>query len=295
MSAEPAIYSLHINDTKYPRLLSEIQNPPSPLFVKGVPPEENCVAIVGTRKASLEGRRLAKNTATEIARRGICVVSGLAFGIDEAAHRGALEAEGKTIAVLANGLDCVYPKQHEQLAKDIISKNGTLLSEYQKGTPSLPHQFLERNRIISGLSLAVIVIEAPLRSGSIATARHAAEQGRDVFVFPGNTRDKNYEGSHMLIRNGARLVSSIEHILEDIGISSPESDKTKRNTDLKKYRNDSHAMNILMTLSNQSTHINIDKLSELTTLEPRILTESLMLLVIDGIVEEKNGTFIIRL
>lgn len=294
MSPGQTIRSIWKSDPEYPELLSEIEHSPSPLFVRGLLPSGDCVSVVGTRKASSEGKHIAKRVSFELASRGICIVSGLAFGIDEAAHSGALEAGGRTVAVLANGLDSVYPKQHERLAENIVSAGGCLVSEYPEGTPPFPGRFLERNRIISGFSKATVVIEAPARSGSIATANHAACQGRDVFVFPGRYSDKNYEGSHTLIRNGARLVASIGQILEDLGFS-PEDSAERKADAIRKYEDDEFAIRILSALEEQHSRLNIDKLSELTTLEPRILAERLTLLEIDGVIEEQNGSFRIKI
>lgn len=224
----------HINqkDPAYPRLLKEIPNPPENLYLLGNLPEKDTqkIAIVGTRKATAEGKKLAKEIAKKLAERGIIIVSGLAMGIDTAAHEGAIAAclpdgsQGKTIAVLANGLNSVYPAQNENLAKKILESDGALISEYPPETPSFPNQFLERNRIISGLSVATIIIEAPERSGSLATANWAAQQGREVFVFPGPANHSNFRGSHKLIRDGARLVASLEDILEDLGLENPKSE-----------------------------------------------------------------------
>lgn len=204
----------------YPSLLKEIKKPPSPLFYKGRLPEpdEFCVGIVGTRKAKSYGKRIAKEIAYELADKGITIVSGLALGIDAAAHKGTLEAHGRTVGVLANGLDTVYPKEHGTLAQRIVETNGCLVSEYSKGTSPKRNHFLERNRIISGLSKAIVIIEAPSRSGSLNTVRHALEQNREIFVVPGRADNKNYDGSHSLIREGARLVTSADEILKDLGI-----------------------------------------------------------------------------
>lgn len=292
---EPAIiHSASHGDSAYPRLLSEIQNPPETLFFLGTIPQENpCIAIVGTRKATSEGRSIARKLAEALATHGFCVVSGLALGIDEAAHEGALSAGGRSIAVLANGLDSIYPRQHEGLARKILAKDGAVLSEYEIGTPALPHQFLARNRIISGISIATVVIEAPLRSGAIATARFAAEQGRDVFVYPGPSSHPNYRGSHMLIRNGARLTTSPENILEDLNMEI----QTEKHADVcspEQYKNDPYAYAILRALSESQTPLTIDKLSELTTLEPRTLAECISLLSIEGMIKEDgSGRFII--
>lgn len=288
---ELAIREIVLKDSEYPHLLTEIQNPPPRMFFLGTIPKNPCIAIVGTRKATSEGKRSVRILAATLAQRGFCIVSGLALGIDEAAHEGALSVKGKTVAVLANGLDTIYPRQHEHLAKKIIAAGGAIVSEYPIGTPALPHQFLERNRIVSGISVAVIVVEAPLRSGSISTARHAAEQGRDVFVYPGPVVHPNYRGSHMLIRNGARLVSSPEDILEDLNISPSEKETQKQNT-IEQFGDNPVACTIFHALSENQMPMTIDKLSELTTLEPRTLAECISLLVIEGVIrEDRNGGF----
>ncbi len=176
---------------------------------------------MGTRKATSQGRFIAKEIAKKLSEMGMVIVSGLAMGIDTAAHEGALAGAGRTIAVLACGLDNIYPRQNENLAKKIIGTGGAVISEYPVGTEAFKNQFLERNRIVSGLCIATIVVEAPRESGALVTARLAAEQGREVFVFPGPTNHPNYHGSHKLIRDGARLVSSIDDILEDLNSEIP--------------------------------------------------------------------------
>src|SRR3989344_1661524 len=162
-----------------PRMLKEISGPPDKLFVMGELPDENVplIAIVGTRKATTHGLSTAAKLAEELSRAGIAVVSGLAMGIDTAAHTGALKGGSPTLAVLGNGLPKIYPAQNENLAKKIIEQGGAVVSEYETGTPSYKDNFIQRNRIISGLSLAVVVIEAPARSGALATAGFAARQG----------------------------------------------------------------------------------------------------------------------
>jgi DNA processing protein len=213
-------YPIHTcvqTDTNFPQDLFAIKNPPKTLYYRGTITSPLLrIAIVGTRKASDFGLRLARRIAYECSLRGWCVVSGLAFGIDAQAHQGSLDANGQTWAVLAHGLHTVQPKQHTPLAQKIMTSGGCLLSEYTPETPALAHQFLERNRIIAGVSSAVIVIEAPRASGSLTTARCAAQQEKPVFVFPGPVSSVLYEGSHELIRSGARLVRSIEDIEKDL-------------------------------------------------------------------------------
>ncbi|MBI4193302.1 MAG: DNA-protecting protein DprA [Candidatus Colwellbacteria bacterium] len=201
-----------------PYLLRNISDPPSRLFLRGTLPDESAptIAIVGTRKASEYGRRLARLFARELALAGATIVSGLAFGIDAEAHEGCLEARGRTVAVLPTHTDEVYPRMHESLARRIVEGGGALVSEYPPGTSAFKDNFLARNRIVSGLSRAVIVIEAPRASGALNTAGHAASQGREVFVAPGPAGSANFEGSHALIRDGARLVGRPDDVIEDL-------------------------------------------------------------------------------
>jgi DNA processing protein len=202
----------------YPRLLREIHDPPSVLFVRGalLPEDALAVAIVGTRHASRYGLAQAEQLAGSLAAAGVTIVSGLARGIDAAAHRGALAAGGRTVAVLAGGLLNVYPPEHEQLAAR-ISDQGALVSESPLRLQPLSGTFPQRNRLISGLSVGVIVVEAAERSGALITARHAAEQGRDVLAVPGRVDSRLARGCHRLIRDGARLVESADDVLEELG------------------------------------------------------------------------------
>ncbi|MGH8457157.1 MAG: DNA-processing protein DprA [Stenotrophobium sp.] len=206
-----------INDPRYPPLLRECTGAPAALFCQGDPdllplPQ---VAIVGARSASPQGLENARAFAAELARRGLVITSGLALGIDGAAHRGALEADGFTVAVCGTGLDRVYPAQHRELAHQIALR-GLLISEFPPGTPVRPENFPRRNRIISGLALGVLVVEAARESGSLITARIASEQGREVFAIPGSIHSPMARGCHGLIRQGAKLVETAEDILEEI-------------------------------------------------------------------------------
>lgn len=280
-------------DLGYPSLLREIPAAPENLYILGVlPPESSLkIAIVGTRKATSEGRILAKQIANDLAKNGLIIVSGLAMGIDAAAHEGALAAQGRTIAVLANGLDTIYPRQNEKLAQEILEKNGAIISEYPPGTPAYPNQFLERNRIVSGLCVATIIIEAPIHSGALVTARHALDQGREVFVMPGSPRQSNYQGSHLLIRNGARLVADAEEILEDLASILPNYDlNIPEKTDKLKNITDESEKLILETFQNKES-LTVDKLCEITKLEPYIVNQRLTFLMLRGLLEEKNGKF----
>ena len=202
----------------YPRMLREIHDPPGVLFVRGTlkPADALAVGIVGTRHATHYGLRQAERLAAGLARAGITIISGLARGIDAAAHRGAIAAGGRTVAVLASGVMNIYPPEHEQLAAEVVAQ-GTLLSESPPNSQPLPGTFPQRNRLISGLSLGVIVVEAAERSGALITARHAMEQGREVFAVPGNVDSRTSQGCHQLIRDGAKLVESVDDVLEEFG------------------------------------------------------------------------------
>ncbi len=285
--------TIYFNDENFPPLLKQIPNAPEKIFVLGDEAVLNNnlnIAIVGTRKASLAGRNLARKFAKELTDMGIIVVSGLAMGIDSAAHEGTVQNKGKTIAVLANGLDKIYPAQNENLASEILKNNGVLISEYEPGLPSLPHQFLERNRIISGLCVATIVIEAPERSGSLATARLAAEQGREVFVVPGPSSDVNYSGSHKLIRDGARLASSIKDIFEDLDIEITENkNKEEKIFDI----NDPEKKQIVNILIEAGEPLAVDKIAHLTKLEPQTINQKVAFLVIEGIIKETEKGYVI--
>ncbi|MFK7735891.1 MAG: DNA-processing protein DprA [Pirellulaceae bacterium] len=205
-------------DSRFPRLLSELPDPPGVLFMRGnlKPADSLGIAIVGTRGASQYGRSQAERFARALARAGLVVVSGLARGIDAAAHHGALEAEGRTLAVLANGVSEVYPPQHEELGQRIIG-SGALISEMPPGTKPKKGMFPQRNRIISGLTLGTIVVEAAERSGALISARLAGEQGREVFAVPGLITSPNSRGCHRLIRDGAILVQDPEDVIEALG------------------------------------------------------------------------------
>jgi len=206
-----------LDDPRYPSLLRDIPQPPIGLFCQGDAdllrlPQ---IALVGARSATPQGLENARGFASELSRRGLVVTSGLALGIDGAAHRGALEGSGLTIAVCATGLDRVYPARHRELAHQIAGQ-GLLVSEFPVGVQALAEHFPRRNRIISGLAMGVLVVEAARESGSLITARQAGEQGREVFAIPGSIHNPMSRGCHALIRQGAKLVESVDDILEEI-------------------------------------------------------------------------------
>lgn len=205
-------------DAEYPALLREVPGPPDRMWLAGKPLDQApALAVVGTRRASRYGLEAAFWLAKELAQSGITIVSGMAKGIDGAAHRGALAAGGCTVAVMGCGLDICYPARHRDLF-DLIRENGTLVSEYEPGTRPLPYHFPVRNRIIAGMSLGVVLVEASVAGGAMITARLGMEFGREVFAVPGAVHSPVSVGPHLMVRDGARLVASADQILEDLGM-----------------------------------------------------------------------------
>ena len=216
--AERGITPIPLSDAAYPPALFAIVDPPPVLWLRGqvTALDAPAVAIVGSRAATPYGLAVGERLAADLAARGVAVVSGLARGVDSAAHRGALAAAGCTVAVLGSGADVIYPREHGSLARE-IQQRGAILSELVPGTPPQKHLFPQRNRVISGLSRAVVVIEAGEKSGSLITARCALEQGREVLAVPGNVLTGRNRGAHGLLRDGAKIVESADDILEELG------------------------------------------------------------------------------
>ncbi len=233
------INKIQPSKNKFTETLVNIPDAPKTLYFKGQLPKKRIktVAIVGTRKPTVYGKEVTTRLAGELARNGIIVVSGMALGIDGVAHRAALDAGGITLAVLANGVDTFYPRSNTNLGQKIIEKGGAVISEYKPGTPALPHQFLARNRIVSGLADVVVVVEAAIRSGTLSTANHALNQGKDVFAVPGNITSPLSAGCNKLIKMGAQPLTDINELIDfllpknrqtnfsEILVSSPEEAK----------------------------------------------------------------------
>jgi DNA processing protein len=217
---EAGIKTVFIDEDSYPESLREIYDPPKILYIRGVLEilQMPMLAIVGARKASFYGMSVAEKISGELVSAGLCVVSGLARGIDTAAHKGALKASGKTVAVLGCGVDVIYPLENKKLMQEVIN-SGVVISEYPPGTPPRGGNFPQRNRIISGLSKGVLIVEAAEKSGSLITADFALEQGREVFAVPGQVTNPLNKGAHRLIKQGAVLVEEAADILQEIGLS----------------------------------------------------------------------------
>jgi DNA processing protein len=269
-------------DADYPPLLKQIADPPTVLYIRGTltPQDEHALCIVGTRKASPTGRETAKHIAYRLVEQGLTVVSGLAQGIDEAAHRGALEGKGRTIAVSACGIQTVYPEQHIHLAHEII-ENGAVITECPVGTPPIRGNFPRRNRIMSGLSLGVLVVEAPEKSGALITATVAGEQGRDVFAIPGNILNPMSSGTNRLIQDGAKLVMGVEDILSELNIAHTIV-QTKIATEAIIPANDDEAK-MLQFLGADPIHI--DELVRQSGLPVSVVSSTLTILELKGLAQ----------
>lgn len=275
-------------DPDFPALLKEIPWQPFALYVRGsLPkPQQLCVAIVGTRKATPAGLQIAHTIATDLARRGVAIISGLAFGVDVASHQGALQVGGTAIGVLASGVERITPRSNESLGRLVLEKGGAIISEYPIGTQSVPRLFLERNRIVSGLSRAVIVIEAPKRSGTLATARFAIEQNRELLVVPGAINNPNYEGSNELIKQGAQLITGSKDVLEALGI---DEEKIKKPAELPFL--DPTQKKIMLCLTERGEPVHTDALCAATGLSVELINEALAMLSITGLVKEDGGRY----
>ena len=217
-ASQPGQTILTLADETYPQALLEIADPPSLLYVRGNAEllQKRGLAMVGSRNATPQGLQTAENFAKALAAKGLCIISGLALGIDAAAHRGALAGDGDTLAVIGTGADRIYPARNKELALAIVDR-GAVISEFPLGTPAIAANFPRRNRIISGLSRGVLVVEAAPESGSLITARLAGEQGREVFAIPGSIHSPVARGCHKLIKQGAKLVETASDVLEELG------------------------------------------------------------------------------
>ncbi len=294
-AAKNNVEIVSILDARYPEELREIYDPPMLLYVKGVLPVKGtpAVAIVGSRNASLYGIRMAKNIAAGLSKAGVVVVSGMALGIDSAAHEGALSEVGATIAVLGGGLSRIYPPQNKKMAEK-IAKKGAVISEYPMDMSPKPEYFPMRNRIISGLSRAVLIVEAGEKSGALITADSALEQGRDVFAVPGNADSERSNGTNALLKQGAKLVTSASDILEELRITGESQTQAspKFLTDKKTLNLNQDEQKLFSLLDSEP--LPIDVLIEQSGLAPSRTISSLMGLQIKGVVKELPGKNFVR-
>ncbi len=281
-----------IRENRYPVLLKEIHSPPVVLYSKGkmLEDKEYAVAIVGSRKASDYGMVTAERLGYELASRGVVVVSGLAKGIDSAAHRGALKAHGRTIAVLGNGLKTIYPPENKGLADEIVENAGCVISEFPMATPPIGRNFPRRNRIISGLSLGLIVVEAAKDSGALITADFAIEQNREVFAVPGKIDSSSSFGSNRLIKQGAKLIQDAEDVVEELNLKL----KTFKSQEVKGPEINLSGEEALIygNLSDEPRHL--DDIIEGTGVSLNKASEALLKLQLKKLVKESHGKNFVR-
>jgi DNA processing protein len=269
-------------DSTYPKQLLEISNPPAVLYAIGNLHWLNhpSIAMVGSRSATPQGEKNAEDFAQSLCEQGLCVVSGMALGIDGAAHRGALKANGATIAVVGTGLDIVYPARHRDLAHK-IAERGLIISEFPLGTPSKAQNFPRRNRVISGLSLGCLVVEANIDSGSLITARLATEQGREVFAIPGSIHSPVTKGCHLLIKQGAKLVENTQDILEELKNVIPNDSPCGLTANLNSENTTSSEPNTVLACMGFDP-INFETLRTLSGLTTEALSSMLMVLELES-------------
>lgn len=287
------------SDEDYPPNLRQIPDPPPYLFVRGQArlDEPKCVAVVGARAASEAGRRMAQRLGMELAAKGFTVVSGLARGIDGEAHQGALDGGGRTIAVMGCGIDVVYPAEHRKLAEAIVAGAGALISELPVGAQPLAENFPTRNRILSGLCLGVVIVEAAEKSGSLITARMALEQDRQVFAVPGSPLTGKTRGSNRLLKEGAKLVECVEDVIEELAPQLGIAPQAASNRDGGSYPEKSPAISAdisddekrLVSQLKQGEKLHIDSLIESSGLSPQIVLTLLLELELKGVVAQHPG------
>lgn len=283
---QEGIRCVTIADDDYPPLLRDIYDPPYCLFVRGdISDLSFPLAVVGTRKCTAYGKQVTHELVSELAGQGVTIVSGLALGIDGIAHSATLRSAGKTIAVLGSGVDdaSIYPRAHYQLGTEILSKGGALISEYPPGTEPTTYTFPLRNRIIAGMSLATLVIEAPKKSGSLITASCSMQNGRDVFAVPQNITSGTASGPHSLIRDGAMLVSCAEDILEALNLRDIEQFVASKEI----VPDSPTEAKLLEYLTREAQHI--DELTRATGLTSQQVNSTLTLMEMKGIVRNLGG------
>ncbi|MDD5168131.1 MAG: DNA-processing protein DprA [Syntrophales bacterium] len=300
------------NDPRFPASLKHIYDCPVFLYVKGsLEPDDVNVALVGSRRASAYGKFSTEKLARELSLRGITIVSGMARGIDASAHRGALSVRGRTIAVLGSGIDVIYPPENRDLYEE-IAENGAVVTEFPFGTPPNAPNFPSRNRIISGLSLGVVVVEASDKSGSLITARIALEQGRDVFAIPGSIDSPGSRGTHKLLKEGAILVENVDDILpvilpqimlsdkekeDDPAVSQLKTSDRRPNHQIKKKEFDIDTLNatemiIFNAIGNKPVHI--DAIIQASQLKSADVLNALLTMELNDIIQQMPGKMYIR-
>lgn len=291
LNSSPEHHIISLHDQRYPQRLKQIDSAPPVLFAIGNSEllNTNQLGIVGSRNPSASGKENSFHFAQSLSQAGLTITSGMALGIDAAAHKGALASSGKTIAVTGTGLDRVYPARHRQLAHEIAA-NGAIISEFPIGTPPLPDHFPRRNRIISGLSLGILVVEAAPKSGSLISARLANEQGLEVFAIPGSIHNPLARGCHQLIRQGAKLVETTTDILEELGVQL--STTTAQTNPEVETGLDANSLKLLSIIGHDPC--SIDTLIERSQLSAEQISSILLVLELRGMVSSLAGGLYIK-
>lgn len=291
---EQGIRILTLVDSEYPPLLREIDDPPLVLYVRGETAFDpaRSIAVVGTRRSTRYASLVAARLASQLALKGITVVSGLAAGTDAAAHQGVLDVAGKTIAVMGCGVDRVYPKRNQEIYDGIV-ETGSVVSEFPLGTRPAKWTFPQRNRIISGLSRGVVVVQAPERSGALITARLALEQGRDVFAVPGNITNRTSAGTNRIIRDGAKLVMSVDDILDEypdlLQLKKIAVDEEESSEESKLGETEQRVFDLVGL-----EPVHVDDIIGRADLSPTEASHILLLLQLEGLIEEVEGGRFVR-
>jgi len=278
------IKEINLEDKNYPQLLKKIKNPPKKLYFLGeIFPKENCFAIVGTRRCSNYGKEVAYKIASELIEAGLTIVSGFAPGIDTIVHKATIERNARTIAVLGTGLDrgSIYPKSNLKLIDKILECKGAIVSELEPQTHGTKYTFPQRNRIISGLCLGVLVVEARMQSGALITANYAKEQKRKIFAIPGSIFSQTSRGCHFLIKNGARLVESAKDILEELGMEKLKLEK-------KEIKGKTLEESLILEVLKEGA-LDVEKIIEKTKLSPSKVVSTLSILEIEGKIKNLGG------
>ncbi len=280
------IKTINFGDKNYPSQLKTIKNPPSTLYYKGnLLENEKCIAVIGTRKCSLYGKQVTLEITGELAKADLTIVSGLALGIDTFAHLAAIEQNRRTIAVLGTGIDekSIYPRTNIKLAEKIIEKGGLLISEYPPGTRGTRFTFPQRNRIISGLSLGVVVIEAKEKSGSLITAKYAFQQKKKVFAVPNSIYSANSQGTNLLIKQGAKLITNANDVLKELSLKNKLLSKNEL------IYGENEEENLILNTLKKEKSLHIDEIIKRTKIPTAKTTATLAILEIKGKVRNLGG------
>ena len=294
MKKKLEVQKIEYEDEKYPNTLRNIAYPPKQLYVVGDVTllKEKCISIIGSRVCTPKGAQIAEEFAKNLSKRKICIVSGMAKGIDTSAHIGALKAGEKTIAVLGGGFNHIFPKENKNLFLEIIKNGGAVVSEYAENVATSSQGFIQRNRIVSGLSMGVLVVEAKKRSGTSITADFARRQGKKVFCIAHGIEEKEGIGTHRLIKTGAKLVTCVDDILKDLKINSEKNVNNKQEKTIKIVNVPEEYEKVYKSITKEP--ISIDEICKKTKLEISEVNYKLTMLELEGYIEKLPGNFFVK-